>query len=74
MAITAGWNVPPPGLIPVVSFCEGNHQIKCFNYRNYICVSSEKRASSEHGIRSPESKAALLAGKGGLEESILISL
>lgn len=29
-----------------------------------ICISSEKRASSEHSIHSLEDKAALLAGKG----------
>lgn len=36
LAVTAGWNVPPPQLIQVISFCEGNHQIKCFNYQNYM--------------------------------------
>ena len=76
LVLTAGWNVPPPGLIQVVSFCEDNHQIKCFNYRNHICISSEERASSElSGIHSPEAKAALcFQGRGCLEESSLISL
>ena len=69
LVLTAGWNVPPPGLIRVVSFCEDNHQIKCFNYRNYICISSEKRASSGHGIHFPEGQGALLRGEGSVWRS-----